>query len=339
MCENNRGADRTAATLTGTLIALGLLALVSAVRSTEPPKKLDPAGWGGDHVGKPVPEFDTANECLFCHRNDVGPAWANNRHNRTVRLIDEKSPALAALKELPGFKGLPGTVEFVIGGDTHQRFLKPGAEFGTLEMLSVSWSPPRKGREGKLVSPEKPHWDAKAFGSGCAGCHATGVNSEKRTFAVKSLDCFVCHGEVPEKHTKEKSLVYLGIKRAEPARVVTSVCAQCHVRSGKSKSSGLPYPNNFVAGDNLFRDFQVDFSDEAIAKLNPADRHVLANVRDVAVLGKEEVTCLSCHEVHKASGKKHHRVAEGGICLDCHNAEGPKSVRKSYEVHSAVCGY
>jgi predicted CXXCH cytochrome family protein len=243
------------------------------------------------------------------------------------------------LKELPGFKDLPVAVEFVIGGDVRQRFLKAGADYGTLEMLSVSWSPPRKGREGKLVSPEKPHWDAKAFGSGCAGCHATGVDSDKRTFAVKSLDCFVCHGEVPDKHTKDKSLVYLAPKRADPARVVTSVCAQCHLRTGKSKSTGLPYPNNYVAGDNLFRDFQVEFSDEAIDKLNPADHHVLANVRDVTVLGKDEVTCLSCHEVHKASSKKHHRVAEGRICLDCHNSEGPKAVRKSYEVHSAVCGY
>ena len=46
--------------------------------------------------------------------------------------------------------------------------------------------------------------------------------------------------------------------------MVTSICAQCHVRTGKSRSTGLPYPNNFVAGDNLFRDFQVDFSDEAL---------------------------------------------------------------------------
>ena len=30
----------------------------------------------------------------------------------------------------------------------------------------------------------------------------------------------------------------------------------------------------FVAGDNLFRDFKVDFSDKSIKKLNPIDRHV-----------------------------------------------------------------
>ena len=323
----------------GLCVALRFAVLLRRFHAAEPAKKLDPAAWGGDHVGKPVPEFETANECLFCHRNDVGPTWTNNRHNRTIRPIEAMSPAFAGLQKLPDFKDRIGEVEFVLGGDNRQRFLKPGTAFGTLELLSASWSPARPGQEGKLLSPEQPHWDAKAFGAGCAGCHATGVNSEKRTFAVKSLDCFVCHGVVPDKHTKDKSLVYLAEKRADPARVVTSVCAQCHVRGGKSKSGGLSYPNNFVAGDNLFRDFQVDFSDEAINKLNPTDRHILANVRDVALLGKDDVTCLTCHDVHKQSSKKHRRVAESRICLDCHNAEGPKTERKAYEVHSEVCGY
>ena len=67
--------------------------------------------------------------------------------------------------------------------------------------------------------------------------------------------------------------------------MVTSICASCHVRFGKSKTCGLPYPTNFVAGDNLFKDFQVDFGQADDEKLNPADRHVIANVRDVVVEG------------------------------------------------------
>ena len=85
--------------------------------STSPPTKLDPAAWGGDHVGKPVPEYETANECLFCHRDDVGSSWSSNRHNRTIRALEPTSPALAALKKLPTFKELPGEVEFVLGAN------------------------------------------------------------------------------------------------------------------------------------------------------------------------------------------------------------------------------
>jgi hypothetical protein len=111
------------------------------------------------------------------------------------------------------------------------------------------------------------------------------------------------------------------------------------VRSGTSKSTGRPYANNFVAGDNLFRDFQADLTDAAIAQLNPADAHIVQNVRDVVVRGAEKVTCLSCHEVHKQSTRKHHIVPLGDSCLLCHNATGSKKERKPYEVHSQTCGY
>ena len=96
---------------------------------------------------------------------------------------------------------------------------------------------------------------------------AAELETTTRAFAARSLDCYVCHGDVPAEHTKRPERAHLSKKSKEPARVVTSVCAQCHVRTGRAKSSGLPYPNTFVAGDNLFRDFRVDFSDEALKRL------------------------------------------------------------------------
>src|SRR5581483_5051751 len=128
---------------------------------------------------------------------------------------------------------------------------------------------------GRFVSTNNPHWDAQRFQDACAGCHTTGVDSREHTFSSLALDCYVCHGSADLQHSKDTALMILAKKRKDPPRVITSICAQCHVRTGKSNSTGLPYPNNFVAGDNLFRDFQVDLSPEAIAVQNPADRHVL----------------------------------------------------------------
>jgi hypothetical protein len=290
---------------------------------------VDPAGWGSDHVGKPLPEFVSGDECLFCHRNDIGPNWDDSRHNRTVRDVEPDSPALA---KLPEFKD---QVQLVLGRSRLQRFLKRSEAYGKLDVLSVAWNP----AEAKMVNPEKPHWDTKFFAAGCAGCHATAVDPKTQAFTALALDCYACHGVVDLKHSKNPALAPLAKKRKDPARVVTSICAQCHVRTGKSASTGLPYPNNFVAGDNLFRDFKVDLSPEAISKLNPADRHVLENVRDVVVLGKEEVTCLTCHDVHKQSSKKHHKLADDASCTTCHNPTGSKKVRPAYEVHSHTCGY
>jgi predicted CXXCH cytochrome family protein len=315
------------------LLAAG--AIVLAARLTVA-QNLDPAAWGTDHVGQPVPEFTSGDECLFCHR-DVGPNWPVNRHGQTIREANRQSDALKALGQSTAFKELVGEVELILGNDRRQRFLKRSAEFGKLDLLSIQWSPPRDGAPGRLIG-ETARWDSKTFGESCAGCHASGVDAKKCTFTAASLDCFVCHGQIPEEHTTQPMLAHFSKKKREPAAVVASICGQCHLRTGKSKSTDLPYPNNFVAGDNLFRDYQVDFSSDAISRLNPADAHVLENLRDIVLYDKQDVTCLSCHTIHKPSGPRHHRVADGKLCLNCHTAESKKE-RKPFEIHSERCGY
>ncbi|HLN33179.1 MAG TPA: hypothetical protein VK395_35945 [Gemmataceae bacterium] len=297
-------------------------------------KQLDPAAWGSDHVGKPMLEYVTGDECLFCHRTDIGPFWSKNRHQRTIREPEPDSAALAALKKPAELKSLADDVQLLLGAGNHSRFLKKDSSYGKLDLLSVTWD-----RSGGLHKTEKPHWDGRKFADACAGCHTTAVDPQTRAFSAVALDCYTCHGSVTLDHSKNTQLIHLSKKRHDPASVIASICGQCHVRTGKAKSTGLPYPNNFVAGDNLFRDFQVDLSEKALQALSPADRHVLENIRDVVVLGKEETTCLSCHEVHKQSTKKHRRLLESPSCVTCHNATGSKKIRPAYEVHSHTCEY
>lgn len=313
-----------------------LIATFSGLRLllADVPKRLDPAAWGSDHVGQPVPMFITGDECLFCHRDKIGTTWAANRHQRTIRSVDLDSPAMTALKESAA-KDLVGEIQLEMGDERYRRFLKPSSEYGKLELLSVAWSPPDR----KLQATKNPHWDRKTFADSCAGCHTTAVDPKEKTFATVALDCAVCHGEVPLGHTEKPELAHLSPRRKEEPRVVISICAQCHVRTGNSKSTGRPYPTNFVAGDNLFRDFQVDWSDEALKELSTIDRHVVQNVRDVVLFGRESVTCLSCHDIHARSSKKHHRVARSDYCLHCHHADGPKRNLKPITSHSKTCDY
>jgi len=320
--------------LTASLVRACLLA---SAPQGDPPQRLDPAAWGSDHVGKPVPEYVTGDECLFCHREKIGATWSANRHNLTIRPFEENSPARAALKESPA-KELAEEIKLVLGSQQRQRFLKPAQAYGQLEMLSVAWTPPRSDTPGKLTT-ERPHWDAAKFGDACAGCHTTAVEPKTKAFTALAHDCYACHGNVPAEHTKKPELAHLSPRQLDHARVATAICAQCHVRTGKSKSTELPYPNTFVAGDNLFRDFQVDLSDQALEKVSAADRHILDNVRDVVVFGKESLTCLSCHDVHGRSSKKHYLAPKSDYCLDCHQAEGRKRDVKPFSSHSQTCGY
>jgi hypothetical protein len=319
-----------------------MLVLFEAVRTDtiaqEKPPRLDPAGWGADHVGQPVPEFIDSGECLFCHRMDVGEALAKDRHNLTIRDAAEGEPALQALKEGASTRELASQVELLLGSGRHTRFAKRSAAYGKLELLSVRADQGR-GRRFQLSETDSPHWDAQRFADRCAGCHATGVDSRERTFTAISLDCYVCHGMGPLEHANDASLMPLSRKRQDPPRVIASICGQCHLRGGTSRSTGLPYPHNFVAGDNLFKDFQVDWKKADNAQLNPGDRHVWSNVREIVLDGREDMTCLTCHDVHGQSTARHRVLADEQYCGHCHEPGRPKSLVLPYEVHSEVCEY
>jgi predicted CxxxxCH...CXXCH cytochrome family protein len=331
-------AAGAAALLLAVLVAAALRPAAMAAAPPKNAKPLDPAAWGADHVGQKVPAYMESGECLFCHRHQVGGTWQTDKHNRTIRDALDSEPAMQALAALPATKPLAGEVELILGDTRAQKFLKRSAAYGKVDLLTAAASFGR-GRRAKIDAPQNPHWDTETFATECAGCHATAVNPQTHAFATVALDCYPCHGDAPDGHTDDARLILLAAPRKDSPQVITSICASCHVRFGKSKASGLPYPTNFVAGDNLFKDFKVDWSVLDDPKLNPADRHVMDNVRDVALYGRESMTCLSCHDVHKGSTSKHRELAVVGYCQHCHDAGTPIKGHKTYEVHSERCRY
>jgi predicted CXXCH cytochrome family protein len=301
-------------------------------------KKLDPAAWGSSHAGKPVPEYISGDECLFCHRNDIGPGWQKNAHGKALRQREDAPEIAAILKSEPRILAMAPQIEFFLGSRKHVRFLKKDG-YGRFAILSARAELNESGAAQKWIGAERAAWDKDRFAAKCVGCHTTGVNPKDNTFTAFGLDCYTCHGVVDLEHTNDISKIFLSKKRRSDARVITSTCASCHLRGGKSRSTGLPFPNNFVAGDNLFQDFLVDFSKADDESLNPGDRHIYRNVRDVVVSGIEYPTCINCHDVHKNTSFKHRRAPRTAICADCHNAEGTIKGSKPYTVHSEVCEY
>src|SRR5581483_6898923 len=76
-----------------------------------------PAQGQQDHVGQPVPEYVHGDECLFCHRNDIGNGWQKNAHALTVR---QREDAPELVKKL----NPPAEVEYFLGSRHHVRYLK-----------------------------------------------------------------------------------------------------------------------------------------------------------------------------------------------------------------------
>jgi hypothetical protein len=295
----------------------------------------DPAAWGNDHVGKPLPMYMTGDECLFCHRVDVGQTWQNNRHNAGMRHAAGASEILQEmLKDKPE---LIEITEQVLGGDRMKRILKPNGRYGQYAIHALRWHP-----DTGVLENADGDWDAELFANRCAGCHTTAVETEFKAFAAASLDCFVCHGDVPDGHQNRPELAHFSKARRLTPLVEMSICGQCHLRGGHSRSSGLPYPNQFVAGDNLFRDFEVDLSEERIATLGPAERHIFANVREVTILANEAMTCTSCHTIHGESTERHRSLdlaASAQYCAICHDNPGDLRSVVRFERHNAVCQY
>ena len=301
-------------------------------------KKLDPAGWGSNHAGKPIPEYVHGDECLFCHRNDIGPSWQKNAHGVTVRQREDAPELQEVVKSQPALSALASQIEYFLGSRHRVRFMKKEG-YGKFALLSTQAELGQISHAQKWLDIEKPSWDKDRFANRCAGCHTTGVDASTKAFSAFGIDCYACHGIVDLNHTADTSLIFLSKKRRADARAITSTCAQCHLRAGKSRSTGLPYPNSFVAGDNLFQDFEVDFSKADDESLNAGDRHILRNVRDVALYGSDFPTCISCHDLHKQSSLKHRRAPRAAICSDCHNGEGAIKGSKPFAVHSALCEY
>src|ERR1700722_12318799 len=77
----------------------------------------DPAAWGGDHVGKELPEHVHGDECLFCHRNDIGQTWQKNTHGISLREIQDAP-------ELVKSQTTPKDIGFFLGSRHQIRFLK-----------------------------------------------------------------------------------------------------------------------------------------------------------------------------------------------------------------------
>ena len=222
-----------------------------------------------------LPEFVAGDQCLFCHRNDIGPAWQKNRHNLTVQ-------------------AKPDGALFTLGAREERKRELKKTGYGRFAMREADGT-----------------WNDRKFNDRCAGSHATAVNGATKAFTEFSIGCYACHGVVDLEHSNDTSLMLLAKKNRTPPRVVAGICGSCHLRGGLSKAKGLPYPYHFVPGDDLFADF-VPAGEAPTADIHVYTniRQIVQNNSDVTCLNCHSVhggssarhrrvltsaACLDCH--------------------------------------------
>lgn len=316
------------------LAAIFIASLFSSAENKNAPA-LDPAAWGENHAGQPLPQIEEGGSCLFCHRGTVGIDWDTNRHNKTVRLFQEAEGDRIKLQDAGLGAALLDEIAYVVGDTRLHAYLKPSEGYGAADLLNVQYDL----QAGNVRKVKEMAWRKEAFNESCAGCHATGFDTTTKTYQALTLDCYTCHGQPEISHTANPEQALFNDIALPPPRVEMSICGSCHIRSGKSKSTGQPHANNYMPGDNLFQDLEVDWSDEAMAQLNPSDRHIMLNIREVVLYGNEAMACTTCHGIHKQTSLRHRKLQDERYCFICHTGSDSKSGIRSYEVHSEVCGY
>jgi len=120
-----------------------------AARALAPQTKtLDPKEWGGNHAGKPIPEFVQGDECLFCHRNDIGPTWQKNAHGTDIRQAEDAPEFQDILRAQPALAAIASQIEYFMGSRRHVRFLKK-ERYGRFALVSTQLvlGPGRRGQQ------------------------------------------------------------------------------------------------------------------------------------------------------------------------------------------------
>ncbi|HKS57971.1 MAG TPA: hypothetical protein VJS12_21915 [Steroidobacteraceae bacterium] len=242
------------------IVPLLLLASTAAVAAEQS---------SAEAIAQSIADYPTGDACLFCHRDDIGSSWLDNAHAWTTRPAGEAPPV----------SPLPADATHVIGRE-HFRPLKQNG-YGKFSLLTVGGT----------------SWQPNVFEKQCAGCHTTAVNPSSGEFSSIGLDCYACHGNVPEDHATKKGTALLSRTRPNADKEVIGICGSCHLRGGRSKTSGRPYPHAYIAGSDLFEDFLVDLQLDTKAKLDSSDSHVYLKTRAV-LQGGSDKSCVDCHRIH-----------------------------------------
>src|SRR5262249_3170784 len=151
--------------------------------------------------------FVHGDECLFCHRADIGHDWPKNAHGATLREVAD-SPDLAPLLKDPAAVPFAKEVTHFLGSRHYTRFLKKDG-YNKFDIQGVSGVK----KDGAWTTTGKADWDKTKFQDKCTGCHATAPDPATKSFAAIGHDCYVCHGVVDLNHTKDTSLIWLSKKK------------------------------------------------------------------------------------------------------------------------------
>ena len=284
-----------------------------------------------------------SDTCKMCHLEHYD-SWKMTLHSRTgvdaqenqdaiIAHLDEKK-IRADLAKLGDELKVPADqiyvpkvedIKITIGSQWKQRYIVQ--KNGNYYITPVQYN----AETHRWVSYHETDWDKRPWLENCAGCHATGVDLEKKTFAELGVSCEACHGKGSWHAALPKTAVFE--KRntiINPAKltmgVSVQICGSCHNRGKATQHEGAGWPVGYEPGKSLEAFYKSTSYAEGDVK------HVYANEFSKghhqqyidwqqSQHYREGVTCTSCHYVHQIGlpPTRSQTIGAGSQqCFECH---------------------
>jgi len=290
--------------------------------------------------------------CKKCHERRF-LEWRTSLHSRMMQDARLHKNAIIGDFETPSKirTYTKEDVDYVLGSQWKQQYLKKqGADIIVL--------PSQYNVTTGLWSPYLPNEPAKRdWFTECAGCHATGVDPEKKTFVEMGIACEACHG--PGSNHVEAApgfeiLTILQAARLTPAQA-SQICGSCHTR-GRDKKGGYAFPHSYQdhkgeANLRLHFDEVNPTQGEGSEYFWPSGESKWSNQQYLdwkqSEHAKVGVVCVTCHNIHSSKSAlvsteqqgpglldtiiSKTRLFEDRLCKSCHTTI---QYRHAHSIHT-----
>lgn len=338
------------------------IALVIVIASTIVLKKTELVHEQAQLKGKFKDRFGAtfvgSETCKKCHERTF-LEWKTSLHSRMMR--DVKLDPLANIGDFESPDNIrtftKEDIAYTLGSQWKQQYLKK--EGKDLIVLPAQYNVTTG--QWKAYLPDKQ--DKRLWFNECSGCHATGVDPEKKTFVEMGVGCEACHG--PGGNHVEAVPGYeiptiIQARRLTPAQAA-QICGSCHTR-GRDKTGKFAYPVDYQIHKGeanmrlFFKEAHPDNGNDS-EYFWPSGESKYSNQQYLdwkqSQHAKVGVVCVTCHNVHRASSTlvstgdgggpgfldaiiSKTRLFEDRLCKSCHTTVQYRSVHKIHTFGSCV---
>lgn len=298
--------------------------------------------------------FVGSETCKKCHERTV-LEWKTSLHSRMMR--DAKHEPLVNIGDFAtrsdAVTFAKEDIAYTLGSQWKQQYLKK--EGDDLIVLPAQYNV--FTGEWKPYFPDKP--EKRQWFDECAGCHATGVDPEKKSFVEMGIACEACHG--PGSNHVEAIPGYeistiIQASRLTPA-LAAQICGSCHT-TGRDKAKKHAYPADYqiYKGVGNLRLYFNEFTPAANPEYfwpSGESRHSNQQYVDwqKSEHAKVGVNCITCHEVHSSTSslqqvgevpnplviiRSKTRLFEDNLCKSCHQTTQYRGVHRIHTFGSCV---